>query len=426
MTPAEKYYTFLDDTWPMNIMIVADLDTALPMDLVAETWARFCRLRSFPRLTAQADLTLRDIGPERVEFSGEELSSDQWHARMDEETVRPYGLDVPLRCRYYVSDSEQRSRVVFIGHHAIVDGRVGVANLQAFIRALDGQALVEQQELSVPADPVRPAGYPWQHNKARLIETLREISRQRAELADVQPNDWPRASLERSPTTRALAFDAQDTGRILSAMKGHDTRALPTMAAAWLCAVREHLVADVPTTLQLGVAVDLSAQHNDPRRPAAMNVGVVTNRFRVKDDAPWALAQDVSRSVGESMDRGDGELLFHLTRAAAIDDLDTGRRVVARSLEGAPPTVSVTNLGIVDPGSDPPWLRWMCGYLAPTPNQLVFVSGLGYRGQLVNSVTTDDLRLPPERAAALVSTFRTSMDGLVSTPEGRRRRAPLG
>jgi len=416
MTPAEKYYTFLDLTWPMNIMIVAELDVALPVDQVAEAWTRFCRLRSFPRLTAQADLTLRDIGPDRVEFSGEELRSDQWHARMDEETVRPYGLDVPLRCRYYVSPSEERSRVVFVGHHAIVDGRVGVANLQSFIRSLDGQAVVEQQMLSAPANPVRPAGYPWQQDKGRLIETLREISREHAALGDVQPADWPESSIERSPTTRALVFDASDSEKFLFAMKDHGIRPLPAMAAVWLHAVRQHLVADVPTTLQLGTAVDLAARHEDPRRPAAMTVGVVANRFQVDDGAPWALAQDVFREVGASMDRGDGDLFFHLARVKAIDDLDAGRRVVARSLEGAPPTVSVTNLGIVDPGSDPPWLRWMCGYLAPTPNQLVFVSGLGYRGLLVNSVTTDDLRLSPERAEDLVATFRTQMGELAPTP----------
>lgn len=410
MTPAEKYYSFLDLTWPMNIMIVAELDIALPVEQVSQTWDRFCRLRSFPRLTAQSDLTICDIGADRVDFVGEELHSDQWHPRMDQEAAHSYGFDVPLRCRYYMSPDERRSRVVLIGHHAIVDGRVGVANLQSFVRALDGQDIVEQQQVSLPASPVEPRGYAWQRSKQELIATMREIRKENS--ADVQPGLWPEVSAERSPSTRPLVFDAGESKQLLATMKSHETGALPTMSALWLDAARIHTNCTAPATLNLGTAVDLAAPHTDPERPPAMTIGVVSNRFEVRGGQPWGLAQDISHEVSHSMRRGDGELLFHLSRVNTIDDLEAGSRVAAHTLRQSPPTVSVTNLGVVDPGSDPDWLRWMCGYLAPTPNQIVFVSGLGYRGQLVNSVTTDDLRLTPDQTSMLVSHFTESMRAL--------------
>jgi hypothetical protein len=54
----------------------------------------------------------------------------------------------------------------------------------------------------------------------------------------------------------------------------------------------------------------------------------------------------------------------------------------------------------------------MCGYLAPSPNQVVFVSGLGYRGRLVHSIATDDTQLDPALAGALVAGYTEQITAL--------------
>jgi hypothetical protein len=187
------------------------------------------------------------------------------------------------------------------------------------------------------------------------------------------------------------------------------------MAAAWLSVVARRVVAKQPTTLQLATPVDLAERGPDPDVPTAPVIGVIAQRYRVEPDAPWELATEIAAGLAAALERGEGELFFHLTRAEHIDDLDAGARVVGHALATAAPAVSVTNLGVVDPGSDPSWVRSMCGYLAPTPNQVIFVSGLGYRGRLVHSISTDDTQLAPDLAAALVTGYPDQI-ALMSRP----------
>jgi hypothetical protein len=177
------------------------------------------------------------------------------------------------------------------------------------------------------------------------------------------------------------------------------------MAAAWLRVASGRLTDRHPATWQLATPVDVTGTNPDPAVPAAPVISVVANRFRVTPDATWELATEIGAALDASMERGEAELFFHLTRAERIDDLDTGARVVAQAIAAAPPAISVTNLGVIDPGSDPPWLRTMCGYLAPSPNQVIFVSGLGYRGRLVHSISSDDTQLDPALAGALVAAY---------------------
>lgn len=412
MTVAEKYYAFLDEAWPMNIMLVAELDRCLDLEHVADSWHDFCRLRVFPRIVATGELTLVDSGTSRVEVEARELPADAWDAELARESLVRYGVDTPLRLRYLSDPGAGRSRLYVIGHHAIVDGRVGMAELQLFLRLLDGQPVAPQQGLSVPAPPPTPRA--WQQDRRVLIELLRTLGEANRALGEPAPSTWPAVGADRQPRFGALDFDTADTARLLAAARHHGAGALPTLAAAWLVTVTRELCRTDSAVLQLAVPVDLATPSTDPDRPTAPAVGVVARRHHVDTGAPWELAREIRAGMRESVERGDGELFLHLTRAERIDDLAAGRELVTQSLAGAPPAVSVTNLGVLDPGSDPAWVRSLCGHQAPTPNQVVFVSGVGYRGQLVNSVTTDDLRVTPDQRADLVAGYRDTVAAMLA------------
>jgi hypothetical protein len=177
------------------------------------------------------------------------------------------------------------------------------------------------------------------------------------------------------------------------------------MAATWLRVAARRLSTNATATFQLATPVDVTGPAPDSGVAAAPVISVVANRFRVAPDRTWELAGEIGGALEASISRGEGELLFHLTRARQITDPDVGVRVVAQAIAGAAPAISVRNVGVIDPGTDPPWLRSMCGYLAPAPNQVIFVSGLGYRGRLVHSISTDDTQLEPDIAAAIVAGY---------------------
>src|SRR4051812_48354761 len=113
----ERYYAYLDHVAPMNLLLMAELDRALPLDEVAKRWSQFVRLRSLPRLRVMADLTLVDGGAQDVDFRGVQTASHNWHAEMADESRVPFGFDRPMRLLYLTSPDEQRSRLVFVVHH---------------------------------------------------------------------------------------------------------------------------------------------------------------------------------------------------------------------------------------------------------------------------------------------------------------------
>ena len=404
LTVPEKYYVYLDQAWPTNLMIVADLDRSFPIDHVADMWTTFCTHRVLTRMQVSEDLRMIDAGTGAIDYRGCDMDSAHWDGELSRESRTTYGLGHSIRCRYLRSEDEQRSRLVLIGHHAIIDGRIGAAEMQAFVRSLDGQPVPQQTRISRPA--AASEQYPWQRDRLAMLSLLQELREEKALLGAPGPREWPAADLPRHPRFQQVVIDRDSSAQIVAAGKAHGTGPLSAMAAAWLVASAGELCGATPTTLQLNTPVDVAARVDDPDQPSAMAVAVISGRYCVEPRSPWELAVEVAAGIRRALDRGEGDLFFHLARIAAIEDLEVGTRTVRNSISQAPPAVSVTNLGVIDPGSDPPWVRWICGYQAPTPNHVAFVSGSGYRGQLVNMVSTDDSRVSPEAAVEIRTGFR--------------------
>ena len=411
LTAAEKYYAFLDLVSPMNLMMVADLDRSLPLDLVAQRWREFAALRAVPRIRVHGDLTASLSGAADTEFRGSEQGSHEWDGELSLLSRRPFGLDRAMLCRYLTSPGEDVSRIVFVGHHAMFDGRSGVAELQAFVRMLDGQPVPRRAGL--PASRPSSNTYGWQSDRKQLLALLRDISERNNAAGPAEPKSWSRPAGSRVPRLQSLTLAQDEVAGLLAGARTHGSRVYSAIAASWLITVAEVLLPDrAAPTLQLATPVDIADPASDDDDPASPIISVVANRHRVTSDEPWQLATRIRGALESSLGRGEGELFFHLSRVDAIDDLEAGARVLDRSLAAAHPAVSVTNLGTIDPGTDPTWLRSMCGYLAPAPNQVVFVSGLGYRGRLVHSVSTDDSQLSPQQSEALVAGYRARSTGL--------------
>jgi hypothetical protein len=399
MTPPEKYYALLDETWRTNVLIFGELDRRFDPGYVEQCWRTYVRTRILARTVATPELTLRDAG-EAVHFSAVELPAEEWDRYLHDEAHVEYGLGWPLRCRYLTSPDEDRSRVLVVGHHSIIDGRIGLAELQAFVRILDGQDVPAQATLADPGPPT--TRHSWQADRRAKLELLRSIATTNQELGDPGPAWWPAASTERDLRFATTVVDAERTRALLAAGRTRGSSLFSTWAATWLQAVARTYCGAADQVLQLNAPIDLATPSADPSVPTAMAVAVLARRYRVGTDL-WQLATQIGEGTAEALARGEAELFFNLAQVDRVQDLETGREAVAAGLRGAPPALTVSNMGLVDPGSDPPWLRLVAGTLAPTPNQVVFSAVLGYRGRLVQVVSVDRHRVDAARVDAVTA-----------------------
>jgi hypothetical protein len=403
MTTAEKYYAFLDLVWPSNPILSADLGVCLPVDKVEARWREFCAQRVYTRLMPTSDLTVVDAGLSRIAFSARTMPRADWAAQVARDADTAYGLERVTRLHYLASPDEGLSFLYFVGHHSIADGRGGLMELQAFLRFLDDRDVPVQDEISRPA-PGR-AEYAWQTDRRALLDVLRDLSDRNRELGHPLPDSWPPASPERTSRLTPITLSHEASEVVLSRARAEGVRVFSSMASAWLQTVAHSVCSSDDGVLQLNVPVDRSVPSDDPRRPTAMAVGVVANRFRVQAGGQWPLAREIATTVERALDRGEGELFFHLARLDNVVDLTKGAEMVGAGITTAAPAVSVTNMGVLDPSDDPPWVLGMWGNLAATPNQVISFSTVGYRGRLCCTLWTDDVRVAPSVTAALASGF---------------------
>lgn len=406
MTTAEKYYAFLDLAYPTNPILSARLATCLPADLVESRWRAFSERRIWTRLSATSDLTIADAGSSQLDVACAEVPITEWPAEVAREADTAYGLDRTVALRYLSDPDAGESLMFFVGPHSVVDGRGGLTELQAFLRYVDGQDVPEQDVLSEPAGH---AGFDWQSDRRAMLDLLRDLSSRNRDLGDPLPGSWPDASLPRASRLTPITFSPEAATTILSTAREEGVRVFSAMSAAWIGEVARTVFETDEGVVQLNVPVDRSVPSDDPRRPTASAVGVLSHRYRLRTGEQWPLARDIAATVERALGRGEGELFFQLARLDAITDLEAGAAAVRTAIEGAAPAVSVTNMGLLDATGDPEWVRAMWGNLAATPNQVISFSTVGYRGQLCSTLWTDDARVSPAQAGELADGFRKAL-----------------
>jgi hypothetical protein len=411
MTTAEKYYTFLDESWPTNVTFVAELDRVFPAEYVEARWREFSAQRIFTRSMPTADLMIVDGGMSRVDFRAGEVAVEELDDEVARESMIAHGTEKVVHCRYWTVAGADRSRIALIAHHAIADGRGGINELQQFVRFLGGGAVHPQHRLSTPRRAAVDA-YPWQSDRRELLALLRQLGDRNRQLGPPEPVSWPAATAERRPRFGPLVQEVGTAQRLAEAASAAGARLFPAIAAAALTSVTRHVVETEKATLQLNVSVDLASEHVHADRPPAMNVGVVSQRQQVQADQPWQLARDVTTALRASLKRGEGELFFQLSRVERVTDLAAGTALVAAAIEAAAPGVSVTHIGEIDAASDPEWLTTIWANQAPTPNQVVQAVALEYRGRLTHSIATDDLRMPPDVARAVLDDYGRAVESM--------------
>jgi hypothetical protein len=237
-----------------------------------------------------------------------------------------------------------------------------------------------------------------------MIDLLRELKTRNASYGVPQPAAWPDSSVPRRSWLRHVEIGPETSARVVAEGRAHGANPFANVVSALLASAARVLCGG-DATLQLAAPADLGTPPGDPNQAPAMAIAVLAHPFEVAVDDRWTLAGRVKAAVVEALARGEGDLFFHLARLENVTDLATGRDRVAAALSAGPPSVVVSNMGVVDAGSDPEWLRSLHGQLVAAPNQVVFLALTSYRGRLMHTFATDDNRVAPDQREALVKEY---------------------
>lgn len=420
MTAAEKYYFFLDRTWPSVPLLIGRWSIAPDPADVERAWRAVLERQVTARLAVTEDLRVVDVGSEDVRFVAAEVEEADWDAYCAHQVEQAQPLGSPMRC-HYLRASTGRSAAALFGHHSVVDGKEGMAMVQFLARALDGQPIPVSGGLPEPWD--FPVDAPWRTDRGAQMTLMRELAAEARE-GETLDLHLPPVTAERTVHAMSLPFGEEQTARLRARGKQGGFGPMVAMAAIWLRALTDvrgevHGTSPKPTSaLMVGSPADVSRGSQHGEDPQGRAVGVISSRILYGDGSVDHLGRQLQERIQRSVRRGDAEFFFHLARTGSIDDAARGAAHVERLVAATPPTMAVSNMGLLREGSDPAWMEHICGVLSPVPCQPLFLASVIYRGRFNFSVKSDSLRVPVEEVLAIRERAEDLLTGWLDQPPG--------
>lgn len=417
LDPAERYFWLLGRLSPVNVVAVAELDRLIGDQALRRALDRVQQRHRLLRVRIAAGdsgLAFLDTTA-RIPLATAEAGTP-WTAVLQRELDRPFDTEAApgVRC-VMVPAGDGTTVLLLAAHHAVADGIGVVRATQELVRTVAGVAL--------PATVDDPPGvhdrFPATLTAPRAVVTV--ASAIRAERAGQEP-------------PAALAFHHRHDGarrsRVQRLVLGRGAvRALHEAARAEGATVHGALAAAMlqavaPRPDGAGGAVVCLATPTDLRRrvvpPLAADtvmlaVGMLCTPYPVT--AGSGLARMVTEQTHREADRGESHLFYRFARAAGYPATDEGVASFGTAFASAPQNVAVSNLGVLDHGGDPAWVRSIGFALGTSGNQPAFLAATTYRGRLVLHLTSDQARLQAGAADAIVAALEDRLlDG-----QARRR-----
>jgi hypothetical protein len=200
--------------------------------------------------------------------------------------------------------------------------------------------------------------------------------------------------------------------RLVSAARDAKATVHGLVAAAALQAAAALIAEDQELTLALATPTDLRARAEPPLADdeVSMATGLLCTPYIAVAELP-ELARRISAQTHREFARGESHLFYRLARAGSFAATDGGLDQFASWLDAAPQNIGVSNVGVVESGGDPAWVRSLSLTLSPSANQLAFVALTTYRDRMTMLVTTDEEKLPRHVADAFVTGLARRVGG---------------
>jgi hypothetical protein len=400
LDPTEIYYEVVDRLWPMNALGVLELEGEYDVDRVAAAWATITEqvpvvgarvVREGPR-EAHLDFGARVLGA--VGSYDDELTM------LAEVSDQQISLDGPLvRCATAPGISGGTALAV-TAHHVALDGRPMAQLLFLLARALvDGDDIAEHP-LTAPTEPLGRYTLPerdWSARRGEMLTTARAVRDEEGYVGNGDVPEWYDRALDRDRDLAYTLFDlpADESRALIEWSKASGATVHGAVTAIVLKAIAR--LAPGMKRVPLSTTVDLRVRAAAPAVDVVgQSAAVVSASFDPSLDAD-VLAREATADIRRRVDRGEPELFFALSGVEKLPVGEATDKVVRQWMEAATPAANLSNLGVVT-GRAPESVRRVCVSLAPTPNQVLFVTTTTFRGRLtfINSFDRNRLSISPE------------------------------
>jgi hypothetical protein len=408
---AERYFWLLDRLACATIGAIAEVDRVLGRE---ELEAALALVQSrHPLLRARIDIVNGQpflveapapIGLSVCESHAGSPAADL-AALLDHPLPEDEGPMVRFVSLHY---GQERSAVVLLAHHALMDGQGAVLALRAVLRAVESGAGADRADPSVTVSPPPPPPlhdrFPPERREPRYVrDVLSEIRAERSGLPALTEYPFHARNVPiRRTRLHTLLIDPVDS--LVSAARDGKTTVHGLVAAAALESAAALLGEGQEQMLAVASPTDLRSRVDPPLPPGEVMLatGLLCTPYAVGGDDPH-LARRISVQTHRELARGESHLFYRLARAGSYAATEAGVDEFARWLGDAPSNIAVSNLGVVESDGDPAWVRTLNVSLSPSPNQLAFVVLTTYRGLLTILVTTDEEKLSRRLADAFVA-----------------------
>ena len=400
LDPTEVYYEVVDRMWPMNALGVIELDGVYDHEQVTAAWATITEqvpivgarvVREGPR-EAHFDFSARVMGP--ITAYDDELAM---LAAVSDERI---SLDGPLvRCAMAPGMSGGTAFAV-TAHHVALDGRPMAQLLFLLARVLVDGDDITGHPLTAPTEPLGRYTLPerdWSARRGEMLATAREIRDEEGYVGNGDVPDWYDRALDRPRDLAYTIFDltAEESQALLAWSKTNGATVHGALTAVVVKAIA-HLTPAMKR-VPLSTTVDLRVRAAAPAVDVVgQSAAVVSTSFDASIGTA-ALAREATADIRRRVDRSEPELFFALSGAEKLPVGEATDKVVRRWMETATPAANLSNLGVVT-GEAPSSVRRVCVSLAPTPNQVLFVTTTTFRGRVtfISSFDRNRLSISPE------------------------------
>ena len=417
LDPTEIYYEVVDRLWPMNALGVIELDGEHDAEEVGAAWATITDqvpivgarvVRDGPR-EAHFDFAAKVLGP--VTSYDDELSM---LAAVSDERI---ALDGPLvRCAT-APGAAGGTAIAVTAHHVALDGRPMAQLLLLLARVLVDGDDIDGHPLTVPTEPLGRYTLPerdWSIRRAEMLATARQVRDEEGYVGNGDVPDWYDRALDRPRDLEYTIFDlpAEESQALIDWSRATGA----TVHGAFTAVVLKTIARLAPgmKRVPLSTTVDLRVRAAAPAVDVVGQSAAVVSASFDASAGTEVLAREATADIRRRVERGEPELFFALSGVEKLPVGDATDKVVRRWMEASTPAANLSNLGVVT-GEAPAGVRRVCVSLAPTPNQVLFVTTTTFRGRVtfINSFDRNRLSISP---ALFTDTLRAEVAALTGGP----------